>query len=84
MAARLYIYRPVSVLSASAFAIDFCYWDILSPGAGIENIDLGFVRSLWQLPALLNQAVLQPSPIVMPNGDRIYDNVVPNDVLTCV
>ena len=55
--------------------IDFYYWDISGPGAGIENIDLGFGK--------LSLAATRSSEAGGSGtfADRdAYDNLVPNDV----
>ncbi len=42
--------------------IDFYYWDISGPGAGLENIDVGFGKLSRQQPAPLKRVVLPLSP----------------------
>lgn len=46
--------------------IDFYYWDISGPGAGLENVDLGFGSSLWPLPVTQKAAALILSPAMTP------------------
>ncbi len=48
--------------------IDFYYWDISGPGAGLENVDLGFGSSLWPLPVTQKAAALILSPAMTPKN----------------
>ncbi len=60
--------------------IDFYYWDISGPGAGIENIDLGFGKlSLAATRSSESGGSATFADRDAP-GNRIYDNLVPNDV----
>ncbi|WP_374936429.1 maltoporin [Enterobacter adelaidei] len=60
--------------------IDFYYWDISGPGAGIENIDLGFGK--LSLAATRSSEAGGSATFAdrYALGNRIYDNLVPNDV----
>lgn len=60
--------------------IDFYYWDISGPGAGIENIDLGFGK--LSLAATHSSEAGGSATFADRGalGNRIYDNLVPNDV----
>ncbi|MDR7942714.1 maltoporin [Enterobacter soli] len=60
--------------------IDFYYWDISGPGAGIENIDLGFGK--LSLAATRSSEAGGSGTFADRDalGNRIYDNLVPNDV----
>lgn len=61
--------------------IDFYYWDISGPGAGIENIDLGFGK--LSLAATRSSESGGSATFADRDalGNRIYyDNLVPNDV----
>ncbi|RXW27433.1 maltoporin [Enterobacter cloacae] len=60
--------------------IDFYYWDISGPGAGIENIDLGFGK--LSLAATRSSEAGGSATFADREalGNRIYDNLVPNDV----
>ncbi|MGE0972375.1 maltoporin [Klebsiella sp. WOUb02] len=60
--------------------IDFYYWDISGPGAGIENIDLGFGK--LSLAATRSSESGGSATFAERDalGNRIYDNLVPNDV----
>ena len=60
--------------------IDFYYWDISGPGAGIENIDLGFGKLSLAATRSSESGGSATFADRDANGDRIYDNVVPNDV----
>ncbi|HDR2362449.1 TPA: maltoporin [Enterobacter asburiae] len=60
--------------------IDFYYWDISGPGAGIENIDLGFGKLSLAATRSSESGGSETFADRNANGDRIYDNVVPNDV----
>ncbi|MGI1292926.1 maltoporin [Enterobacter kobei] len=60
--------------------IDFYYWDISGPGAGIENIDLGFGKLSLAATRSSESGGSATFADRHANGDRIYDNVVPNDV----
>ena len=60
--------------------IDFYYWDISGPGAGIENIDLGFGKLSLAATRSSESGGSATFAERDANGDRIYDNVVPNDV----
>ncbi|WP_154827311.1 MULTISPECIES: maltoporin [Enterobacter] len=60
--------------------IDFYYWDISGPGAGIENIDLGFGKLSLAATRSSESGGSETFADRDANGDRIYDNVVPNDV----
>ncbi|WAH51194.1 maltoporin [Pseudescherichia vulneris] len=61
--------------------IDFYYWDISGPGAGIENIDLGFgklsLAGTRSSESGGSSTFADRDPIT---GDRTYNNIVPNDV----
>ena len=60
--------------------IDFYYWDISGPGAGIENIDLGFGK--LSLAATRSSESGGSATFADRDalGNRVYDNIVPNDV----
>ncbi|HDR2891861.1 TPA: maltoporin [Enterobacter asburiae] len=60
--------------------IDFYYWDISGPGAGIENIDLGFGK--LSLAATRSSEAGGSGTFADRDalGNRVYDNLVPNDV----
>ena len=60
--------------------IDFYYWDISGPGAGIENIDLGFGK--LSLAATRSSESGGSGTFADRDqfGNRVYDNIVPNDV----
>ncbi len=60
--------------------IDFYYWDISGPGAGLENVDLGFGK--LSLAATRSSEAGGSGTFADRNADgsRIYDNIVPNDV----
>ncbi|MDS7761733.1 maltoporin [Klebsiella michiganensis] len=60
--------------------IDFYYWDISGPGAGIENIDLGFGK--FSLAATRSSESGGSGTFADRDefGNRVYDNIVPNDV----
>ena len=60
--------------------IDFYYWDISGPGAGIENIDLGFGKLSLAATRSSESGGSSAFADFDANGDRIYDNIVPNDV----
>ncbi|HHE9812131.1 TPA: maltoporin [Enterobacter cloacae] len=60
--------------------IDFYYWDISGPGAGIENIDLGFGKLSLAATRSSESGGSATFADREANGDRVYDNVVPNDV----
>ena len=60
--------------------IDFYYWDISGPGAGIENIDLGFGKLSLAATRSSESGGSATFADRDANGDRVYDNVVPNDV----
>ncbi|RWT27567.1 maltoporin [Enterobacter cloacae] len=60
--------------------IDFYYWDISGPGAGIENIDLGFGKLSLAATRSSESGGSATFADRDANGDRFYDNVVPNDV----
>ncbi|HBH6933489.1 maltoporin [Enterobacter cloacae] len=60
--------------------IDFYYWDISGPGAGIENIDLGFGKLSLAATRSSESGGSATFADRDENGDRVYDNVVPNDV----
>ncbi|MBJ6542552.1 maltoporin [Enterobacter hormaechei] len=60
--------------------IDFYYWDISGPGAGIENIDLGFGKLSLAATRSSESGGSATFADRDANGDRNYDNVVPNDV----
>ena len=55
--------------------IDFYYWDISGPGAGIENIDLGFGK----LSLAATRSSESGGSATFADRDA-YDNLVPNDV----
>lgn len=57
--------------------IDFYYWDISGPGAGIENIDLGFGK----LSLAATRSSESGGSATFADRDALgYDNLVPNDV----
>ena len=60
--------------------IDFYYWDISGPGAGLENIDVGFGK----LPLAATRSSESGGSATFADrdalGNRVYDNIVPNDV----
>jgi maltoporin len=60
--------------------IDFYYWDISGPGAGLENIDLGFGK--LSLAATRSSESGGSATFADRDalGNRVYDNIVPNDV----
>ena len=60
--------------------IDFYYWDISGPGAGIENIDLGFGK--LSLAATRSSESGGSGTFADRDkfGNRVHDNIVPNDV----
>ena len=60
--------------------IDFYYWDFSGPGAGIENIDLGFGK--LSLAATRSSESGGSGTFADRDkfGNRVYDNIVPNDV----
>ncbi|HED1782532.1 TPA: maltoporin [Raoultella ornithinolytica] len=60
--------------------IDFYYWDISGPGAGLENIDVGFGK--LSLAATRSSESGGSATFADRNalGNRVYDNIVPNDV----
>ena len=60
--------------------IDFYYWDISGPGAGIENIDLCFGK--LSLAATRSSESGGSGTFADRDefGNRVYDNIVPNDV----
>ncbi|MFY9997771.1 MAG: maltoporin [Leclercia sp.] len=60
--------------------IDFYYWDISGPGAGIENIDLGFGKLSMAATRSSESGGSSAFADFDTDGNRIYDNVVPNDV----
>ncbi|WP_395281542.1 maltoporin [Enterobacter cloacae] len=60
--------------------IDFYYWDISGPGAGLENIDLGFGKLSLAATRSSESGGSATFADRDANGDRVYDNVVPNDV----
>ncbi|MEA5225852.1 maltoporin [Enterobacter cloacae] len=60
--------------------IDFYYWDISGPGAGIENIDLGFGKLSLAATRSSESGGSATFADRYENGDRVYDNIVPNDV----
>lgn len=60
--------------------IDFYYWDISGPGAGIENIDLGFGKLSLAATRSSESGGSATFADRDADGDRVYDNVVPNDV----
>ena len=61
--------------------IDFYYWDISGPGAGIENIDLGFGKlSLAATRSSESGGSATYADRDPLTGDRVYDHLVPNDV----
>ncbi len=60
--------------------IDFYYWDISGPGAGIENIDLGFGKLSLAATRSSESGGSSAFADFNADGDRIYDNIVPNDV----
>ncbi|HGK4781935.1 maltoporin [Enterobacter cloacae subsp. cloacae] len=60
--------------------IDFYYWDISGPGAGIENIDLGFGKLSLAATRSSESGGSATFADRDENGDRVYDNIVPNDV----
>lgn len=60
--------------------IDFYYWDISGPGAGIENIDLGFGKLSMAATRSSESGGSATFADRDAQGNRIYDNLVPNDV----
>ena len=60
--------------------IDFYYWDISGPGAGIENIDLGFGKLSMAATRSSESGGSATFADRDALGNRIYDNIVPNDV----
>lgn len=60
--------------------IDFYYWDISGPGAGIENIDLGFGKLSLAATRSSEAGGSETFADRDALGNRIYDNLVPNDV----
>ncbi len=60
--------------------IDFYYWDISGPGAGLENIDVGFGK--LSLAATRSSESGGSATFADRDalGNRAYDNIVPNDV----
>ena len=60
--------------------IDFYYWDISGPGAGLENIDVGFGK--LSLAATRSSESGGSATFADRDalGNRVYDNIVPNDV----
>ena len=61
--------------------IDFYYWDISGPGAGIENIDLGFGKlSLAATRSSESGGSATYADRDPLTGERVYDHLVPNDV----
>ena len=60
--------------------IDFYYWDISGPGAGLENVDLGFGK--LSLAATRSSESGGSATFADRDalGNRVYDNIVPNDV----
>ncbi|HAT1612172.1 TPA: maltoporin [Raoultella planticola] len=60
--------------------IDFYYWDISGPGAGLENIDVGFGK----LSVAATRSSESGGSATFADrdalGNRVYDNIVPNDV----
>ena len=60
--------------------IDFYYWDISGPGAGIENIDLGFGKLSLAATRSSESGGSGTFADRDKSGNRVYDNIVPNDV----
>ncbi|WP_434665692.1 maltoporin [Klebsiella sp. B345] len=60
--------------------IDFYYWDISGPGAGIENIDVGFGKLSLAATRSSESGGSATFADRDAQGNRIYDNIVPNDV----
>lgn len=60
--------------------IDFYYWDISGPGAGLENIDVGFGK--LSLAATRSSESGGSATFADRDalGNRVYDNIVSNDV----
>lgn len=60
--------------------IDFYYWDISGPGAGLENIDVGFGK--LSLAATRSSESGGSATFADRDalGNRVYDKIVPNDV----
>ncbi len=60
--------------------IDFYYWDISGPGAGLENVDVGFGK--LSLAATRSSESGGSATFADRDalGNRVYDNIVPNDV----
>jgi maltoporin len=60
--------------------IDFYYWDISGPGAGLENIDVGIGK--LSLAATRSSESGGSGTFADRDalGNRVYDNIVPNDV----
>jgi maltoporin len=60
--------------------IDFYYWDISGPGAGLENIDLGFGKLSLAATRSSESGGFGTFADRDEFGNRVYDNIVPNDV----
>ncbi|CCJ76966.1 Maltoporin (maltose/maltodextrin high-affinity receptor, phage lambda receptor protein) [Cronobacter muytjensii 530] len=60
--------------------IDFYYWDISGPGAGIENIDVGVGKLALAATRSSEQGGSSGFADRDANGVRTYNNDVPNDV----
>jgi len=61
--------------------IDFYYWDISGPGAGLENIDVGIGKLSFAATRSTEKGGSTGSAEFDPvTGERTYNNDVPNDV----
>ena len=61
--------------------IDFYYWDISGPGAGLENIDVGIGKLSFAATRSTESGGSSASADRDPvTGERTYNNDVPNDV----
>lgn len=60
--------------------IDFYYWDISGPGAGIENIDVGVGKLSFAATRSSESGGSSSFADYDAQGNRIYDQIVPNDV----
>lgn len=59
--------------------IDFYYWDISGPGAGLENIDVGVGKLAFAATRNTESGGAAASAKYDENGNRNYNNDVPND-----
>ena len=60
--------------------IDFYYWDISGPGAGLENIDVGVGKLSFAATRSSESGGSSASAISIRDWHRTYNNKVPNDV----